>query len=506
MRTEPTAPAVAAAPAVTQGLLASGAIAVSISVVIVTGLLGPSAAQPPLPGHFALPWQLGLEPSPWLVTVLLVAAIGFGAAGLVIGLRAIAAGWRLAQRTAVVAGAAATVAMVVIPPMGSADVLVYAAYGRIASLGDDPYTTTASDLAAAGDPIGRAVERPWQDTPSIYGPVATGEQWLASRLGGTSVQATVWWLAAFTAIAFVVTGLLLLRLTGSTAQARSRVLLLWWLNPLLLYEVVNGAHLDGIGIAFAVGALALVRRSPLGAGALAGIAVAVKLSFGLYVLALAWALRRSARSLVLLAAGALAVFVAAYATVGLHALDQAQSASRLVSFAMPSRLLVGPLEALLPDHVARDVIAVLSWIAFGALALWLLSRAPFGGPIESSRSEVDPVSRPDPTHEAIRTAAALTLAWSLTATYSLPWYDVAAWAPIALLAATPYDWLLIARTSVLSLAYIPGRVVDLPAGLDELTRNLRGTVGPLAGIVLLVFAVILVRARPEPAQAPRTAN
>src|SRR4029453_19053647 len=120
-----------------------------------------------------------------------------------------------------------------------------------------------------------------------------------------------------------------------------------------------------------------------------------------------------------------------------------------------------PLEALLPDPVARDVIAVLSWIAFGALALWLLSRAPFGGPIDSPRSEVDPVSRPTPTQSAIRSAEALTLAWSLTATYSLPWYDVAAWAPIPLLAATPYDWLLIARTSVLSLAYIPGRVVDL---------------------------------------------
>jgi hypothetical protein len=171
---------------------------------------------------------------------------------------------------------------------------------------------------------------------------------------------------------------------------------------------------------------------------------------------------------------------------------------------MPSRLLVGPLEAVLPDHMARDVIATLSWIAFAALALWLLSRPPFGGPSESSRSELHPVRQHEPTHEAIRTAAALTLAWSLTATYSLPWYDVAAWAPIALVAATPYDWLLIARTTVLSVAYIPGRVVDLPAGLDAFTRNLRGTLGPLAGIVLLVFAVILVRARPGPAQAPRT--
>jgi len=502
VRTKPSGPAIAAAPAAPPGRLAVGAIAVSISLVVVTGLLGPSAAQPPLPGRFALPWQLGLEASPWLVTALLVAAVGFGAAGLVIGLRAIASGWRLAQRTAVMAGVAAAVAMVVIPPMGSADVLVYAAYGRIASLGQDPYTTTANDLAAAGDPIGRAVERPWQDTPSIYGPVATGEQWLASRLGGTSMQATVWWLAAFTAIAFVLTGLLLLRLADDTAAARSRVLLLWWLNPLLLYEVVNGAHLDGIGIAFAVAALALIRRSPLGAGVLAGIAAAVKLSFGLYVLALAWALRRSMRSLVLLVTGALAVFVAAYATVGLDALDQARSASRRVSLAMPSRLLVGPLEAVLPNHVARDVIAVLSWIAFAGLAAWLLSRTPFGRPIETSPAG-DPLDGSDPTHEAIRTAAALTLAWALTATYSLPWYDVAAWAPFALLAATPYDWLLIARTTMLSLAYIPGRVVDLPAGLDGLTRNLRGTVGPLAGIALLVFAVILARARTGPAQAPR---
>src|SRR4029453_6091239 len=122
---------------------------------------------------------------------------------------------------------------------------------------------------------------------------------------------------------------------------------------------------------------------------------------------------------------------------------------------MPSRLLVGPLEALLPDHVARDVIAVLSWIAFGALALWLLSRAPFGGPIDSSRSEAHPVSRPDHPDGAIRTAAALTLAWSLTATYSLPWYDVAAWAPIALLAATPYDWLGLPRAPLPLFAVIP---------------------------------------------------
>src|SRR4029453_1567760 len=101
---------------------------------------------------------------------------------------------------------------------------------------------------------------------AIDGPRAPAERWLASRLGGTSMQATVWWLAAFTAIAFVVTGLLLLRLAGSTVQARSRVLLLWWVNPLLLYEVVNGAHLDGTDIAFGVALVALVPPPPRVAG------------------------------------------------------------------------------------------------------------------------------------------------------------------------------------------------------------------------------------------------
>lgn len=529
--------------AASQRRWAIATLATSLALVALTGFLGPSAAQPSLPGRFPVPWQLGLDPSPWLVTALLLAAVGCGAAGLVFGLLAVRAGWRLHPRRAMAAGVLAAAVMVVVPPMGSADVLVYAGYGRIASLGEDPYRMTATDLANTGDPIGRAVEPPWQDAPSIYGPVATGEQWLASRLGGSSVQATVWWLAFFTACAYVVTGVLLLLLAGGRRYARSRVLLLWWLNPLLLYEVVNGAHLDGIGIAFAVAALALLHRSPLAAGLLVGTAVAVKLSFGLYALAFAWSLRRSGRRLILLVVGAFGMFAAAYATVGMHALDQARSASRLVSLAMPARLLVAPLEAVLPNYPARDLIAALSWAAFAALALWLISHpaslslaselpeasAPSGtaAVVEasggrrgagsgdwSSPHENRPASTRmgavsgwlrrdsgDPRPEAIRVTAIVGLAWLLTATYSLPWYDVVAWAPITLLAGGAYDWLLLARTTVLAVAYLPGRAVELPAVLDMITRNLRGTVGPLTGIALLVLAVIFVRARPAPGQA-----
>src|SRR4029453_17725781 len=77
------------------------------------------------------------------------------------------------------------------------------------------------------------------------------------------------------------------------------------------------------------------------------------------------------------------------------------------------------------------------------------------GTAEATRSVGSPAGssgRDDPTAVAIRAAAALGLAWLLTATYSLPWYDVVAWAPFALLAASRWDWLLIAAPGHLARA------------------------------------------------------
>ncbi|HKE52436.1 MAG TPA: polyprenol phosphomannose-dependent alpha 1,6 mannosyltransferase MptB, partial [Actinomycetes bacterium] len=242
-------------------------LAGSLALFCCVGLLGPSAAQPPLPQRrsWLPPYWISADPSPWLVTALLLTAIALGIAGLALGLRALAGGWRPDPGRLSLLGLLAAVAMILVPPMGSADVLVYAAYGRIASLGGDPYRQTASDLAAAGDPIGHAVEAPWQHTTSIYGPLGTAEQWLAARLGDGSTHATVFALAVFGALAFVLTGLILDRLAATRSAdptaARARVGLLWSLNPLLLYEVVNGAHIDSIGILFAVAGVALVSRS-----------------------------------------------------------------------------------------------------------------------------------------------------------------------------------------------------------------------------------------------------
>ena len=481
-------------------------LAGSLALLVCAGLLGPSAAQPPLPQRhrWLPPYWLSADPSPWLVTALLLAAIGLAAVGLVLGLRSLARGWRPDPGRLGLLGTLAAAAMILVPPMGSADVLVYAAYGRIVNLGGDPYAQTAADLAATGDSIGRAVEAPWQHTSSIYGPLATAEQWLAARLGDGSTHATVFVLALLGAVAFVLTGRLLDRLAARSADpelARARVGLLWSLNPLLLFAVVNGAHLDSIGILFAVAGLALLRRSPLLAGVAAGFAIDVKLSFGLFALALAWSLRRRPRRLAVLAVGGLLAVGLGYAWTGLHALGQAGTASRFVSFASPWRLLVGPLEAILDDRLARNLIAVLAWLAFGLVAVLLARSLP-----AAAIGRAEP-SNDDPTAAAVRAAAVLGLAWLLTATYSLPWYDVVAWAPFALLVASRWDWLLVARTTVLSGAYVPGRVVELPSVLAQITKQLRGTVAPVAGVVLLGLTVRWsrrpARTPPAPTAPPR---
>lgn len=486
----------AAAPARVAALLL-----VSLGLVLLTGVLGPSAAVLTLPQRrrWMPPYWFDARPSPWLVTALLLAALLLGAAGLLLGLRALAEGWRPSARRLRAYGALAALAMVLVPPMGSADVLVYAAYGRIAATGGDPYATTAAELAASGDPVGRAVEAPWQHVPSVYGPLATLEQALAARIGGGSTHATVAVLLLAGALAYVATGELLARLAADE-PARARAALLWSLNPLLLATVVNPGHVDALAVALAVAALVASRRSTAGAGALVGAACAVKLTFGLYVLALAWACRRQPRRLVTLLLAAAAVGALAYLSVGWHALDQVRASSRLVSFAAPWRLVTPALEAVLGAGPARVVVA-LAAAAAGAALTWLLARA-LPAPVLSVRL-------PEPTASAVRAAAALTLAWTLTAPYTLPWYDALAWAPLVLLPPSVFDRWLVARTTVLALAYVPGRVTPLPGALSVLTRTLRGALAPVLGLAVVagvVRAALVGRRprRPAPRRPPGT--
>ena len=60
----------------------------------------------------------------------------------------------------------------------------------------------------------------------------------------------------------------------------------------------------------------------------------------------------------------------------------------------------------------------------------------------------------------------LSVAWLITSMYTLPWYDLIAWMPLAVLAASKLDRIMVLRITALSLAYVPGRSIDVGAALD----------------------------------------
>ena len=76
---------------------------------------------------------------------------------------------------------------------GISDTASYAAYGRIAAQGGNPYTTTPQQwlLTHHGTAYYQAIGVIWKNTASVYGPLATWIQHLAASIGGANVVTTV---------------------------------------------------------------------------------------------------------------------------------------------------------------------------------------------------------------------------------------------------------------------------------------------------------------------------
>ncbi|MET9019469.1 polyprenol phosphomannose-dependent alpha 1,6 mannosyltransferase MptB [Actinopolymorpha sp. NPDC004070] len=480
-------------PARRAGGLAVLGLGASLALFTVTGLLGPSVVALTLPQRAAWrpPYWWDTHPPAWLVVTLALTGLVVGALSLYAGLRALSAGWTPIPRRLAALGAAGVTALTLVPPMASGDVLMYAAYGRIAARGGDPYLTAPAEFVLhTSDPVAAATERPWQTATSVYGPVGTWLQQAAAWLGSGSTHATVLGLQVTNSLAFVAVGLLAVRLAGRAPRARARAVLCVLANPVLAWLVVAGAHNDAEAVVFAVAALVVVRRSPFAAGLLVGLGGAVKLTVGLYGLALLWALRRSPRSAAALCAGSLLTLAGTYVFAGPHVFDRVLAAPSFVSSGTPWRLLFGPLYLfVLPMPAARAVIAIASAVTTVLLAalLWRAVPAAVREPVAAATSSGDAPA--DPTPEAVRVAAVLCLAWVFTTQYSLPWYDLLAWAPLAGLVAGRLDSMVLARTAMMAAAYVPGRVVDLPSLVGFVTDRIRDTVTPLVQIAILVWLV-----------------
>ena len=449
--------------------LAVAQIVTSVGLMVLVGIQGSSVgvarfpAAPPWP-----PWSFGGHPSSVLVPRLLWLAILLGAVGLVTGLAAVRCGWRPRPRYLIAGSILAVFALLVVPPMGSADMLDYAVFGRIAALGHSPYVMTPGQLKASGDPVGAVAVAGYQNQPSRYGPVATATEEAASELAGASAARTIFWLKVWNGLAYLALVLTLDRLLRSDAAHRVRAHVLWSLNPLMLWAVMAGGHNDGLAVAFGASALFALRRADsrraILTGLLWGLAAATKAPFALFGTGLAWAGRRSLRSLAALMAGAAVIVIPSYLLAGRAALSATMGVATMRPVGYTPWFAV--IRVLHLAHAISSINA-LGLIVFVILAIILLWRMPSG-----------PLDFP-----AVRGALAVTLAWLLVTPQQHAWYFAMIFPLVAMMPLSRLDWIAVASASAAAVAALP-RLYAVPdphpAWLGLVGRGINAGIVPLA--------------------------
>jgi hypothetical protein len=446
------------------GPAALALIGLALAAFATVMLLGPSAAVPRIDSAGPMLW-LDARPSVALVTALERLGALAGALGTGVGLAAVKAGWRPVPALLAVLGAIAIAVFVFLPPAGSTDVLNYASYGRIASLGHSPYVMTPAQLSSSGDPVGLLAPHAWRNVPTIYGPVATAAQWAAAELGGGSMARIVFWIRFSKALAFLATGLALLRLAGPDQLRRLRVGLLWAANPLMAFWLVGSGHVDALLALLTAGALIAVRRGGVAggllAGVLAGAAIAVKLTFAIVACGLVWPLRRSAATIAAGAGAAVATVSACYLWPGAAStgtMGRRLAAGARFIFYLPHSIAARPALLSLLVLAATVVVAV------------LLLR---GLPAE------------DAANSGVRLMLALAIASLVVLPVQTPWYDAPIFVLLALMPASGIDYVLVTRCLLLTELVLPGAAPD-----TSLVSRMATAISHVGLFVLLAVLVV----------------
>ncbi len=361
-----------------------------------------------------------------LASLMMYAADILACLGLAGMLWAHSQGWRPNPRYLLLVSAAIVAVLVCLTPVGSSDTASYAAYGRIASEGGNPYITNPH---AWHDPAyTHAVGTMWRRTSSVYGPFATVIQAFAASIGRADPATTIWVLMLLNGAVFIGVGVLLLK----TSDDPVRATLFWTANPVLLQQLVGGGHLDTLVAAAAICAIQVARRvtavwGDVLVGLLIGFACGIKIYAVLIGIGLAWPLLRrhewlrTAR-ITVVAVGTLAL---AYSYYGLNALKPLIGGLKLVTVVSLWHLFKLAGEALGVHQATMLTIIAYLWPPLLIVVAWFIYQR---------------ISSDQPRE--IVAPFALTFAWILVAPWVFAWYTAVAWAALTQVPRNPMTrWL-----------------------------------------------------------------
>ena len=214
-------------------------------------------------------------------------------------------GWKPRYKKLFGLGTVLSLLTICVPPMTSADVLMYAAYGRLQAIGRDPYEITPAEVfrgqfdpvlsldraAVAGHP---QRVRPDHVLDAARSPTSSVARTCTTSCSGCRCSRSC--PSSWPAPAC-------LMLAHGDPRRQGRAALLTIANPLLIWAVVAGAHNEALAVMFAVAGLLFMRKNPFVAGLGIGLAGCAKVSIGLWGLAMLWAYRREPKKALLLCLG-----------------------------------------------------------------------------------------------------------------------------------------------------------------------------------------------------------
>jgi hypothetical protein len=271
--------------------------------------------------------------------------------------------------------AAAVLAFALAPPLLSLDVFSYLSYARLGALhGLNPY-----DYAPAAIPHDAAAARvqDYRDAASVYGPLFT----LGSYpLGLIGVPAGMWALKALSAASVLGVTAIVARVATARGMSAAPAAALVALNPLVLVDVVGGAHNDAVMMLALLGGTALVLSArEMAGGAAIAAAAAIKLPAAVaapFAVLGAGARRRRASVVLGLVAGVVVltgVALAAFGTAAVGGLDFLSGTQQHVSYrSLPATAARG---LGIDVDAARAAFAA----AYLILAVFLLAWTARGG-------------------------------------------------------------------------------------------------------------------------------